>query len=298
MRRFRPVIAISRLSPLLLVLTLGSCALPDPARLGIEPAPASARANAPAKKAPKDITALRNPDVDHLPFVQATPDRLEFLQARGTGRYCALTFDDGPHPTLTPKLLDILAERNVRCTFYIVGPLARRYPDIMKRMAEEGHEVANHTMTHRDIRHISLARMKKELRDCHEILIETTGQVPLTFRPPGGGYNDRLMKEIYDDLGYSTVLWTVDTNDWRRPGVEVVTRRLVNGASDGAILLCHDIHPPTIEAIPAAVDGILEKGYTLVTVSQLVGLERQQGGNAHPGTLAVRGLDGFGPGAL
>jgi peptidoglycan-N-acetylglucosamine deacetylase len=282
-------------SPLVL---LSSCALPDPALLGIQSAAETGGAKAPPKKKPARLNALHNADVDHLPFVQATRDRLEYIQANVDGPYCALTFDDGPHPTLTPKLLDILAERNVRCTFYVVGPQVRMYPEIMKRMVAEGHEVANHTMTHRDIRRISVDRMKKELRDCHKLLVDITGQTPLTFRPPGGGYNDRLMKIIYDDLGYSTFIWTVDTNDWRRPGVDVVTKRLINGASPGAILLCHDIHPPTIEAIPAAVDGILQKGYTFVTVSQLVGLEKNGNAKSAPDTRAVRQLAYFGPGAL
>lgn len=292
MRFFKHLLLVSP------VVLLSSCALPDPGLLGIQPVAEKAGAKAPPKVKPERLNELHNPDVDHLPFVQASRDRLEYIQARVEGAYCALTFDDGPHPTLTPKLLDILAERNVRCTFYVVGPLVRKYPQIMKRMVAEGHEVANHTMTHRDIRRISVARMKKELRDCHELLVNITGQTPLTFRPPGGGYNDRLMKIIYDDLGYSTFLWTVDTNDWRRPGVSVVTKRLINGASPGAILLCHDIHPPTIEAIPAAVDGILEKGYTFVTVSQLVGLEKEQNIQVAPNTRAVRQLASFGPGAL
>ena len=282
-------------SPLVL---LSSCTLPEPSLLGIQPVAEKGGAKAPPKKKPERLNALHNAHVDHLPFVQATRDRLEYIRANVEGRYCALTFDDGPHPTLTPKLLDILAERNIRCTFYVVGPLVRTYPAIMKRMVAEGHEVANHTMTHRDIRHISVDRMKTELGDCHKLLVDITGQTPLTFRPPGGGYNDRLMKIIYDDLGYSTFIWTVDTNDWRRPGVDVVTKRLINGASPGAILLCHDIHAPTIEAIPAAVDGILKKGYTFVTVSQLVGLEKQGNVKSAPNTRAVRQLAYFGPGAL
>ena len=234
-------------------------------------------------------------------MVQTSSDRLEFISGRVSGPYVAMTFDDGPHPTLTPKLLDILAKRNVRCTFFVLGPLVERYPHIVKRMVDEGHEVANHTMTHRDIRRMPLGRMHRELKDCHNAIVEACGQEPLVFRPPGGGYNDRLMNIIHEEYGYATILWSVDSNDWRRPGVDKVVRTLVNGAHDGAILLAHDIHTPTIQAMPRAIDGILEKGFTFVTMSQLVGLEKSQGeggGQRRTNFAATRSLVAFGPGDL
>ena len=106
-------------------------------------------------------------------------------------------------------------------------------------------------------------------------MVEAAGYRPHLIRPPYGAINSRIKEFMFSEFGYSTIMWSVDPQDWRRPGVSVVTSRLVNGAHPGAILLAHDIHPPTIQAMPATLDQLLAKGYQFVTVSQLMNIEKE-----------------------
>jgi len=185
----------------------------------------------------------------------------------------ALTFDDGPHPTHTPRLLDILKARNVKATFYVVATNAKRYPEIMRRMIAEGHEVGNHTVTHGNLARMTPDEVRKELRLAHESIVETTGIAPRSMRPPYGSITRDQKSWIKEEFGYPSVLWSVDPEDWKKPGISVVTSRLVSGARPGGILLVHDIHKPTIDAMPATIDQLIDRGFQFVTVSQLIALE-------------------------
>ena len=206
-------------------------------------------------------------------------EKLSYSSAAvGGGKYIAMTFDDGPHPRNTPRLLDILKRRNVKATFYVVGPNAKRYPAIMQRIVAEGHEIGNHTMTHRKLRGLPDSVVKQELQETHDIILQVTGKAPRSFRPPYGAFDTAQRQMIFNEFGYPTVLWNVDPEDWKRPGVSVVTRRLIDGARPGGILLAHDIHSPTIDAMPSTLNGLLNRGYQFVTFSQLVGLEKANGG--------------------
>jgi peptidoglycan/xylan/chitin deacetylase (PgdA/CDA1 family) len=216
---------------------------------------------------------LRNPDYYQIPKVPPPGARNSYSSVKVNGPYIAMTFDDGPHPSNTPRLLDMLKQRNIKATFYVVGQLARQYPNIIRRILAEGHEIGNHTYTHPILTKISDDRIRKELGDTHKALVDIAGYHPRTMRPPGGGTNARLKQWFFDEYGYSTIMWSVDPMDWKRPGVSVVTSRLVNGAHSGAILLAHDLHKPTIDAMPNTFDGLLSKGYRFVTVSQLLNME-------------------------
>jgi peptidoglycan-N-acetylglucosamine deacetylase len=198
----------------------------------------------------------------------------------------AMTFDDGPHPTLTPKLLDILKERNIKCTFFVIGSSARAYPQIIRRILAEGHEIANHTYTHCNLPTRTDAQIRSELQQSEDALVAAANYRPHLIRPPYGAINQRIKQLMFTEFGYSTIMWSVDPQDWRRPGVAAVTSRLVNGAHPGAIMLAHDIHPPTIQAMPSMFDQLLAKGYRFVTVSQLLNLEKANvplGMVVHPG---------------
>lgn len=187
--------------------------------------------------------------------------------------FIALTFDDGPHPTNTPRLLDLLRQRNVKATFYVIATNVKRYPDIMRRMVAEGHEVANHTVTHGNLAKMSDEGVRQELRGCHEAIIAATGVAPKTMRPPYGAITSAQKSWIRREFGYPTILWSVDPEDWKKPGSSVVTSRLVSGATPGGILLAHDIHAPTIDAMPSTVDQLLGKGIQFVTVTQLIAMD-------------------------
>lgn len=187
--------------------------------------------------------------------------------------FVALTFDDGPHASNTPRLLDMLRQRNIKATFYVVGPNAQRHPDMLRRMIAEGHEIANHTWTHANISKLSNEGIRKELVSCHQAIVAATGIAPKTFRPPYGAITAAQKQWIKSEFGYPSIMWSVDPEDWKKPGVSVVANRILSQTGPGGIILVHDIHASSIDAMPAALDGLLAKGYRFVTVTQLIALE-------------------------
>lgn len=186
----------------------------------------------------------------------------------------ALTFDDGPHPQHTPMLLDILAQARARATFYVIGNNVRRYPEIARRIVAEGHEIGNHTWTHPVLSRQGDSTVLREIDRTQEIIWQTVGAVPVTMRPPYGAFTQRQMRMLSDARHLPTVIWSVDTNDWRRPGPAVVADRMVRGARPGSVILAHDIHGPTVRAIPAALQGLAARGFEAVTLSELLGWDR------------------------
>lgn len=185
----------------------------------------------------------------------------------------ALTFDDGPNPELTPRLLDILRREGVRATFFVVGRNVDAYPDVARRIVAEGHEIANHSYTHVAFTSADSARVREEIEKTNASIMRATGRCPTALRPPYGALNERVRQSILNDYHLDVVLWSVDPLDWKRPGADVVADRLVQGAHPGAILLSHDIHPGTIEAVPEVIERLKAKGYGFATVSQLFALQ-------------------------
>lgn len=197
------------------------------------------------------------------------------------GPYIAMTFDDGPSPTLTPKLLDLLKQRGIKVTFFVIGQNVEQAPQIVARAAAEGHEIGNHTWDHPALTKCSDARVQEEVNKTSDAIFQATGKKPALLRPPYGAMNPRV-HHLIDQDGMKVVLWSVDPNDWKRPGSAVVERRILAGAKSGSIILSHDIHPGTIEAMPATLDALLAKGYKFVTVSELIAMESK-----HPKTPAT-----------
>ncbi len=233
-----------------------------------------------AKPVQEDVVLQDNPLAKRLntpstmPTVPPAGARLSYSSVSIKQPVVAMTFDDGPHPSLTPKLLDILKERNIKCTFFLIGQNVKAYPQIVRRILAEGHEIGAHTYTHCSLTSRSDAQIRSELQRSEEVLMAAANYRPQLVRPPYGAINTRIKQLMFTEFGYSTIMWSVDPQDWRRPGVSVVTSRLVNGAHPGAIMLAHDIHPPTIQAMPGMFDQMLAKGYQFVTVSQLMNMEK------------------------
>jgi peptidoglycan-N-acetylglucosamine deacetylase len=226
---------------------------------------------------PKDVPnpiakQFNNPS--SLPTTPPAGVRTSYNSVKTSQKVLAMTFDDGPHPSLTPKLLDLLKERNIKCTFFLIGKQVKMYPDLVRRIVAEGHEIGNHTWTHCSLTSRSDAQIRSELKQSEDAVFEVAQVRPKLVRPPYGAINNRIKDMMFTEFGYSTIMWSVDPQDWRRPGVSVVTSRLVTGAHPGAIMLAHDIHPPTIQAMPAMFDQLIAKGYQFVTVSQLLNLEK------------------------
>lgn len=215
--------------------------------------------------------ALRNPDIS-LPSSSSTALGVTYSRVRTNLPYIAMTYDDGPHPKNTPRLLDMLRKRNIKATFYVIGRSVNLYPQITRRIVAEGHEIGNHTWTHRKLTALSDSQVRKEMNTTRDAIVAACGVKPRTMRPPYGALRQDQRAWIYKEYGYPTILWSVDPEDWKRPGLSVVTSRIVNNTRNGGIVLAHDLHKPTVDAMPATLDGLLRKGFKFVTVSQLLAL--------------------------
>jgi peptidoglycan-N-acetylglucosamine deacetylase len=190
--------------------------------------------------------------------------------------YLAMTFDDGPSAEYTPRLLDMLKARHIKATFFLVGKNVQAHPELVQRIIAEGHEVGNHTWDHPQLSKLSEAQATNEIEKTQDAIRAACGVTPTLLRPPYGALSKPEHIWIPQELKLNVIYWTVDTEDWKRPGAAAITERVLAGAKPGAIILQHDIHGQTIDAMPAALDGLIAKGYHLVTVSQLIALESHQ----------------------
>src|SRR5580704_14352935 len=202
------------------------------------------------------------------------------------GPYLAMTFDDGPSPETTPRLLDILKQRNIKATFFMIGQNAERNPEIVKRILAEGHEIGNHSWIHPQFAKLSDDRVSEEITKTQNAIKSAAGYTPTLLRPPYGSITARQKEWIESQFGLSVILWSVDPFDWKRPGASVIQQRILAGARPGAIILSHDIHKQTVDSMPATLDALAAKGYKFVTVSQLIAMNRPKA-SPIPGSTAV-----------
>ena len=263
-----------------------SSAKPDGAAAGpapVDPASAPARtaANTTYRTPRVQGPVPRNPDMN-LPAGGASSG-ITFSRVAVSQPYIAITFDDGPHPKNTPRLLDMLRERNIRATFYVIGRNVDLYPNVLRRTVSEGHEIGNHTYNHPILSKLGDSTVREELTKCRDAVARAAGVQPRTLRPPYGALLQRQREWIHRELNYPTIMWSVDPLDWKRPGASVVTSRILSNTTPGAIVLAHDLHASTVDAMPATLDGLLRKGFKFVTVSQLLAM----GSQAAPGPVAA-----------
>lgn len=237
------------------------------------PKPVKTGANTQYRPPAYSQQGLRNPNMN-LPsgFTGST-----VTHSRGlTGNpYVAMTFDDGPHPQNTPRLLDMLKARNIKATFYVIGGNVDRYPQIVRRIVAEGHEIGNHTYTHRKLTSLSDSEVRSEMSKTQDAIVRAAGVKPRTMRPPYGALLTRQREMIFSEFRYPTIMWSVDPLDWKRPGPSIVKSRILAGANNGAIILAHDLHAPTVDAMPGTFDGLLSRGFKFITVSQLLAQKGQ-----------------------
>ncbi|RYD31222.1 MAG: polysaccharide deacetylase family protein [Verrucomicrobiaceae bacterium] len=222
--------------------------------------------------------------------------KLSYSQFKVPGPYIAITFDDGPVPANTPRLLDMLRQRGIKATFFVVGSFAVRSPQIIRRIIADGHEIANHTWTHRALTSLGDSGVRSELRRSHDLIVQVAGaaSAPHMFRPPGGAITARQKTWIMGEFGYPCILWSIDPRDWEPPqrgGCKgqpwELTRRIVSQAKPGDIILVHDLHASSVDAMPATLDGLLAKGFRFLTMSQIIALSQ---GHALPGGQGGHGL--------
>ncbi|AZC13370.1 polysaccharide deacetylase family protein [Microbacterium sp. ABRD28] len=176
----------------------------------------------------------------------------------------AVTYDDGPSE-YTAGILDELRARGAAATFYVLGEKARGWADTLRRMRDEGHEIANHSWSHPSLPSLTDEQVAAQLRDTSAAIQNVVGTRPTNFRPPYGEYNQNVLRIA----GLPAILWDVDTFDYQRPEVDTLISRAVDAPRPGSIVLMHDIHPGTAAAAAATYDGLLDRGFSLVTVTQI-----------------------------
>lgn len=178
----------------------------------------------------------------------------------------ALTFDDGPSAAWTPALLDGLKERGVKATFFLIGENADKNPEIVKRMAEEGHLIGNHTYHHVELTKVSENEARLELADTSAVIVRITGKEPEYMRPPFGAWQRKLEQEIQ----MLPVLWTIDPLDWTTENQDEIVNKVVTEAEENDIILLHDCYKSSVEAGLRIIDILQEEGFVFVTVDELL----------------------------
>ncbi|MBN8234081.1 polysaccharide deacetylase family protein [Halobacillus kuroshimensis] len=224
----------------------------------------------------KNLTAYFNPEdlgIDREDFVQVNIPLERILSFKDSGqKVVALTFDDGPNRNVTPEVLDILKHHNAKATFFMMGEQVDKSPDLAKRVADEGHEIGNHTDQHKDLTKMGMPAVKNEMQASRNKIIEVTGQQPSVFRPPYGAVNETV-EEAARHFGSSVVLWSVDSHDWKSRDPEAVNKVIEKEVVPGSIVLLHDVHKETAEALPTLLDYLEKEGYQFVTVSELLSIQ-------------------------
>lgn len=184
-----------------------------------------------------------------------------------------LTFDDGPSPKYTEKVLDILKREKIKAAFFVVGKKAAKYPELIKKIAEGGHEIGNHTYYHSRFGKTSKEKFLKELNDTSDLIVKYSGKKPVYFRPVGGKLSKEEQKLI-EDAGYKIVLWYGNADDffhagWGMRSPKSITKRILSQLKGGNIILMHDDSRQIIEALPEIIKEIRKHGYSFVTLSKL-----------------------------
>jgi peptidoglycan-N-acetylglucosamine deacetylase len=197
-----------------------------------------------------------------------------------TEKVVALTYDDGPHPVYTKRILEILANANVKATFFMIGAEMDRYPDLVREIVREGHAVGNHTYTHpHDIRVDTRAQVTEELEKCEATIERITGKRPHLFRPPRGML-DSTVYSIATEEGYRVALWTVCADHHDAPTPIAMAQRVLDHVRPGAIILAHDgtfdSRYKDVEATPLIIQGLRKMGYRFVTLPQLLALTEKK----------------------
>lgn len=177
----------------------------------------------------------------------------------------AFTFDDGPKAGKTDVLLDELKKRNVQATFFLLGLQIEQYPDIVKRMFEEGHQIGNHTFNHVQLSILDKAGVKSEMEQWEDSYFKIVGEQPYCLRPPFGAVSDAMSEEVNVPM----ILWSVDTEDWTGKKAQDIADYIIKEAQPGDIILMHDIYDESVKGAILAIDELSQRGYTFVTVDEL-----------------------------
>lgn len=191
-----------------------------------------------------------------------------YYQGPSTGKYVALTIDDAPMAT-TVEMLDILDELGIKATYFISGAFADREPELLREIALRGHELGSHSYSHPNMTEIDDDRLHIEFEWTNSVITEITGIIPHLYRPPGGNYNNHTVEVAYS-YELVTVLWTANSADYTGLTPSQIRSRVLGRIGPGGIILVHDGLETTREAVPGIVSTLRERGYTFVTIGQML----------------------------
>ncbi len=207
--------------------------------------------------------------------VEEVIEEVETTVLRPDGKYIALTFDDGPSSKVTPRVLQTLKQHEAKATFFMLGSRVEMYPNIAAQVAAEGHEIANHTFSHPNLKKLTHKEMREEIDKTNSIIEVATGITATLFRPPYGVYNQDILNYTNAN-NYTTILWSVDSLDWKSRNPAKIKEEILNNVSNKSIVLMHDIHTATAEALPELLITLKKEGYEFVTVSELLTLQEEK----------------------
>ncbi|TPQ18173.1 polysaccharide deacetylase family protein [Streptomyces sporangiiformans] len=189
--------------------------------------------------------------------------REPFLRIKGRGRSVVLTFDDGPDPRYTPEVLRTLKAHDVRAMFFVCGEMVVENRDMLRKMADEGHVIGNHTWSHPLLTELTRSAIRSQMERTSDVIEQTCGARPGWFRAPYGAWN-RAVFEIGAELGMEPLAWSVDTLDWTAPSSQSIERRVLKGAAEGMVVLAHDAggdRSPSVRALRRYLPRLLDSGY-------------------------------------
>ena len=180
-----------------------------------------------------------------------------------------LTFDDGPHPQFTYRLLELLRQLDVKATFFVVGKKVDESPQVVADILQQGHEIGNHTYHHINLDNTTQAVVEEEIRLCNVAVKKACGKTPVVFRPPGGHHQQHIMAGA-EKMGMPVILWTDDPADFAKPGADVILARILKEVASGSDILLHDGMEQTLEMLPELIIRLKHDGYRFVTLSEML----------------------------
>ncbi len=268
-------------------MMLGKNGVPEVAAATLEPSDGIEPASASPPEAPASTTRPIVPSPEHEPAQPSPgasskprppiPPKASAAESgnQADRKLIALTFDDGPDGKYTPKVLDILKERGVKGTFFLVGPQVSKYPDIAGRILDEGHSIGNHSWSHKDFKKMTPKQIASEIDRTQQEIADATGYTPHLMRAPYGNISTSLLDALHErDMEH--VYWTIDTRDWAGTSVADMRKNVSAHAEPGSVLLMHSFGGKknaldnTLKLLPQIIDDLSSEGFTFVTVDELI----------------------------
>ncbi|UCZ53413.1 polysaccharide deacetylase family sporulation protein PdaB [Bacillus shivajii] len=206
-----------------------------------------------------------------IPVFSTDDKAVAIYKVEAEDKETSLTFNVSWGEERTIPILDTLKEHEVTATFFVSAAWAERHPEVVERMAEDGHEIGSHGYRHEHYTRWEEDQIKKDIQTAHRIVQEITNEAPKFLRPPNGSFDQRVLN-VAENLNYDVIHWSIDTQDWTNPGVDNIVDTVVSNISNGDIVLFHasDSAKQTNEALPTILDALKGKGYEFPTISELI----------------------------